>query len=59
MLKKAVQKRIRITKTGKLMRRKMAQAHFRAGKSSRQIRSKRGGLQIDKADYKNIVKYLR
>ncbi len=58
MLKKSVQKRIRVTRTGKLIRRKMAQDHFRANKSSRQIRGKRGGLKVKSSDYKNIIKYL-
>jgi len=58
MLKKSVQKRIRVTRTGKLIRRKMAQDHFRANKSSRQIRGKRGSLKVSGSDYKNIIKYL-
>ncbi len=58
MLKKSVQKRIRVTRTGKLIRRKIAQGHFRANKSSRQIREKRGSLKVSESDYKNIIKYL-
>lgn len=59
MFKKSVQKRIKVTKTGKLIRRKMAQDHFRASKSGRQIRGKRGGIEIHESDYKNIIKYLK
>lgn len=59
MVKKSVQKRIKVTKTGKLIRRKMAQDHFRANKSGRQIRGKRGGLEVHGSDYKKIVQYLR
>lgn len=59
MLKKSVQKRIKVTKTGKLIRRRMAQDHFRANKSGRQIRDKRGGIEIHGSDYKNIIKYLK
>jgi len=59
MIKKSVQKRIKVTKTGKLIRRKMAQDHFRANKSSRQIRGKRGDIEVHASDYKKIVQYLR
>ncbi|MBI1838759.1 MAG: 50S ribosomal protein L35 [Candidatus Colwellbacteria bacterium] len=56
--RKSVAKRIRITSTGKLMRRRMAQDHFRAGKAGRSIRRKRLSLKIKKADYRNITKHL-
>lgn len=59
MTKKSVVKRIRVTKTGKLMRRRMAQDHFRAGKSGRQIQNKRGALRVSKSDEKRIIQYLR
>ncbi len=58
MAKKSVVKRIRITKTGKLMRRKMAQDHFRAKKSGKQIQSKREGRQLEKMDAKMLLPYL-
>ncbi len=57
-MKKAVSKRIRITRTGKLMRRKMGQGHFRANKSGGQIQTKRGGLTVDKADHKTMTNYF-
>jgi len=57
MTKSSVSKKIRITRTGKVIRRKMAQDHFRANKPARAIRGKRKGLEIDKADFKSFVKY--
>ena len=57
-MKKSFSKRIRVTGKGKLMRRKMAQSHFRAKKSGRQIRGKRKGLLLSKADDKVFRKYL-
>ena len=58
-MKKSVAKRIRVTKNGKLIRRKMAQGHFRAGKDSRSIQGKRTSLQISKSDVKRINHYLK
>jgi ribosomal protein L35 len=40
-MKKAIVKRIRITKSGKIMRRKMGIDHFRAKKSSGEKQEKR------------------
>lgn len=57
-MKKAVSTRIRITKTGKVLRRKMAQGHFRANKSGKQIRSKRGGLGIAHAESLKMKSYF-
>lgn len=57
-MKKSVVKRIRVTKNGKLVRRRMAQGHFRAGKDSRSIQGKRTSLQISKPDVKRINHYL-
>jgi len=55
----SVKKRIKVTKTGKLLRRKMAQDHFRAGKSGRQIHRKRVSKAVHKSDQRNILKHLR
>ena len=57
-MKKSVVKRIRVTRNGKLIRRKMAQGHFRAGKDSRSIQGKRTSLQVSKPDAKRINHYL-
>jgi ribosomal protein L35 len=56
-MKKSVTSRIKKTKTGKLVRRKIAQSHFRAKKSGKQIRAKRGTVQVVKVTEKMIVKY--
>ena len=58
MAKKSVVKRIRITKTGKLIRRRMAQDHFRARKSGKEIRRKRDALRVSESDKRRIVQYL-
>lgn len=57
-MKKTVSKRIKMTKTGKLMRRKMAQDHFRAKKRGVQLHRKRGDRQLTAANSKAILKYL-
>ncbi len=57
-MKKSVSTRIKITKTGKLMRRTMAQDHFRANKSGGQIRKKRKGAQLSGKNVKVFNKYL-
>ncbi len=51
-MRKSISKRIRVTKRGKFIRRKMAQDHFRAKKSGKQIRKKRGGLSLTLKDAK-------
>lgn len=55
-MRKSFSKRVRITKTGKMMRRKMAQDHFRANKSGKQIQKKRGALGTKKVDIKAFHK---
>ncbi len=52
-----ISKRLRITKNGKIMRRRMAVDHFRAKKSGQQIRNKRKSLQMHPADAK-VIKQL-
>jgi len=52
MSQKSIVKKIRITKTGKLMRRRMGQDHFRAKKTGGQIRNKRKSLSLSKAHVK-------
>ncbi len=54
-MKKSISSRIRITKTGKVLRRAMGQCHFRAKKRSAQIKRRKGfrGIELGK-----IVKYL-
>ena len=57
-MKKSVSKRIRITKNGKMMRRKMAQDHFRAKKTGKQIQGKRESKFLEKMDAKMFLRYL-
>ena len=56
-MKKSITKRVRITKTGKIMRRRMAQGHFRAGKTGDVIRKKRGPLKVSESDVSKIKSY--
>lgn len=55
---KAFTKRFRVTRTGKILRRKMAQTHFRAKKSGKQIRNKRRGLPLKSMNAKVFKKYI-
>lgn len=57
-MKESISERIKFTKRGKLIRRRMGQAHFRAKKNSKQIRLKRKNLLISPADVKMLKKYL-
>lgn len=57
-MRKSFSKRIRVTKTGKMLRRRMAQDHFRAKKSGKQIRNKRGALSLSRADVRVFRKHL-
>ncbi len=49
-MRKSVTKRLRVTKTGKVMRRRMAQDHFRAKRTGKQTRNKRKGLPLTLGD---------
>lgn len=57
-MRKSFKKRFRVTKTGKMMRRRMAQDHFRAKRTGKQTRNKRKGLALGAADVKVFKKYL-
>lgn len=46
-MKKSVSKRIRFTKSGKMVRRPMATDHFRTRKTTKNIRRKKKTLGID------------
>lgn len=58
MTKKSVAQRIKITGSGKLIRRKMGIGHSLAKKSGQQIQRKRGGLPVNVFDVKIFKKYL-
>ena len=55
MAKDSVASRIKVTKTGKLIRRKMGIAHFRAKKSNRQL-ARKGDTALHPADMKVFTK---
>lgn len=58
MARKSVVKRIRLTKTGKLMRRTMGQGHCRAKKRGVQLHRKRGAHAILGVDAKQMLRNL-
>jgi len=58
MSKKTFSKRIKTTKTGKLIRRKMGQAHFKSKKRSKTIRDKRNSVNVASVDRKRIQSEL-
>ena len=53
-MKKSITTRFNVTKTGKVTRRKMAQCHFRAKKTSLQQRRKDGNYTADKTISKRM-----
>jgi ribosomal protein L35 len=55
-MKKAVSKRIRITKRGKVVRRSMALDHFRTRKSTKNLRGKRKVMGLNVAK-KSLLNY--
>jgi ribosomal protein L35 len=55
MAKKSITKRIRITKRGKVLRKKPGQSHARATKSRDLIRRRRLLVEISAADKKRIL----
>ncbi len=58
-MQKSVSKRIKVTKTGKMIRRKMAQDHFKSKHPSYRTRGKRKTLALYGANIKIFLKYLR
>jgi ribosomal protein L35 len=56
-MKNSVTNRIKITKSGKLMRRPMGQNHFKAKKTGKQNRMKRGVLAFHASDLRAIKRY--
>lgn len=59
MAKKFITSRIRITKSGKMLRRKKGQGHARAGKSQQLIRRRRSIAEITNPDEKTILKQFQ
>lgn len=57
--KKSVAKRIKITKTGKIIRRhQLAKGHLRAKKSKKKAHEYKRTLEVNKADRKRIKRML-
>ncbi len=57
-MKTSVRSRIHITKTGKLIRRKMGISHAKANKTGAQIRDKRKTLSVNAVDIRMFRKYF-
>lgn len=57
-MKKSVSKRIKLTKTGKVLRRAMGQCHFRSKKRTTQLKRKKIDRKISDLSKKIIKKYL-
>jgi len=58
-MRKAILKRFKITKTGKIMRRPTGQDHFLAKKNSKRKRKMRKWILVPKSDVKKIKKLLK
>ncbi len=57
--KKALVKRFKITKTGKILRRLSGQDHYRAKKTGQRRRKGRKWIAISKSETKKIKRFLR
>ena len=57
--RKAITKRFKITKTGKVLRRAIGQDHFLAKKSGKQRRKSKRWVALSAVDAKKIKKLLR
>lgn len=57
--KKALTKRFKITKTGKILRRLSGQNHYRSKKTGQAKRKGRKWIEVSKSETKKIKKFLR
>ncbi|MDP2741513.1 MAG: 50S ribosomal protein L35 [bacterium] len=57
--KKALLKRFKITKTGKILRRMSGQNHYRAKKTGERKRKGRKWIPLAKSEVKKIKRYLQ
>ncbi len=55
---KTFTKRIKVTKTGKLVRRQMGLSHFKAKKNAKTIRAKRNEVKVSSVDIKVLKSHL-
>jgi len=56
--KKALVKRFKITKNGKILRRATSQNHYRSKKTGEQKRKGRKWIELSKTEAKRLKKYL-
>jgi len=56
--RKSITKRFKITKTGKVLRRRVGLDHYRAKKSGKMIRKSRKWVKVSKAEAKKIRRLL-
>ncbi len=56
--RKSIQKRFKITKSGKILRRPSGQDHYRAKKSGKRIRKSRKWVEVSKSETKKIKRLL-
>ena len=59
LINKSFKKRIKITKTGKMLRRTQGQGHSLANKSRRVIKRRQGKKQVSGVDIKAIGKKIK
>lgn len=55
---KALAKRVRVTKTGKMIKRKAGQAHFNSRESGKVTRNKRSDLGLTRTVRKGVMSLL-
>lgn len=55
-MKKSITTRFKVTGTGKVLRRKKGQCHFKAKKSSKQLYRKRGEFEASHSMSQNVTK---
>jgi len=56
---KAITKRFKVTKNGKILKRKAGQNHLNAKETGKTTRQKRNDVNLAKADAKEILKLIR
>ena len=57
--RKALTKRFKVTKTGKILRRLSGQNHYRSKKSGQMKRKGRKWVEISKSEVKRIKRFLK
>jgi len=55
---KGILKRVKVTKRGKVMRKKAGGSHLMSGKKQKVVRGLRGDLRVAKADERNVLRML-